>query len=367
MGLVLLIGLGACGGSDVPSGPARPVLGVAVPLSGAGADVGKAAVQAVELAVGAAFEVVPFDDGRPDVAAAVAARPDVLAAVAHIGRAAAEKQAATWLAVDVPVVVAAPGEFTDVPRVVPPLEDSVRCAAPLLADADFWVRTDGSTAAGKAGQALGDTLPEHYLGMEAVDPGGLSRATTGLTGRRARTVVWTGDAAAGGNLLRVLRSVKMDAPFVALGAYDPRFLAAAGAAAEGALVTIDGRPTLDRALVDAWSAKYGAAPLPGEAVAAYDAAALLLAAWQSAGPAADRDAVRRALASVVATGASGPMYLDERGVVRPVVCATFRVTDGGFVQERLATEADGMSEESVPEKHRKPGRKTFRPPPMPER
>lgn len=367
MGLVLLIALGACGGADAPSGPSRQALGVAVPLTGPGAEVGQAALQAVELALGGTFDVVPFDDGRPDVAAAVAARPEILAAVAHVGRAAAEKQAATWLAVDVPVIVAAPGEFAGVFRVVPPLEDSVRCAAPLLADADFWVRTDGTTSAGRAGQALADTVPEHYLGMEAVDAGGLSRATSGLTGRHARTVVWAGDAAAGGNLLRVLRGVKMETPYVALGGYDPRFLTAAGAAAEGALVTIDGRPTLDRALVDAWSAKHGAAPLPGEAVAAYDAAALILAAWQAAGPAADRDAVRRSLASVVATGASGSMYLDERGVVRPVVCATFRVTNGAFVQERLATEADGMSEEPEPEKRRKPGRKTFRPPPMPAR
>lgn len=368
MGPALAILLG-CGGDTAPPPPPRPVLAVVVPLSGANADLGDAAVKAAQLAVGDALEVVPFDDTRPDAVQGVAADTRVVAAVAHVVRATAERQARAWLGVDVPVVVAAPGEFDGVPRVVPPLTDGARCAASLIQPADFWVRTDGSNAAGAAGQVLWDAIPEHYLGMETVDAGNAGRAAASLTGRRARQVVWVGDAAEGGNFLRALRSVQMEAPFVALGGYDPRFLASAGASAEGALVSYDGRPALDRSLVDAWAARFGGEP-PVGAVGAYDAAALLLAAWQSAGAAGGRDGLRVALQTVVATGASGTMYLDAAGVVRPIVCATFRVQGGTFVLEKLGSDADVMDEEEeVKEKarRRQPGRKTLRPPPMPAR
>jgi branched-chain amino acid transport system substrate-binding protein len=342
---ILLLGLLACRAVPAPVESARATLGVAVPLTGPDAPAGTAAVAGVTLAAGADVDVLPVDDTLPGAAAHLAALPNVVGVVAHVTRAAAEAQADGWLLTDLPVVIAAPGEFTSVPRVVPPIAQTARCATTFL-DADFWVRTDGSRAGMTAGKVLSDTIPAHALGMDTVDPTRVASAAAGLTGRRARTVVWTGTPAAGGNFLRALRQVGFDAPFLGIGLYDTHFLETAGDAADGAYVTSEGRPARDRAFVDAYTAKYGAAPT-GPAVDAYEAATLLVAAWRAAagtalekGAALTREGVRAALGTAVAEGANGSMYLGPDGVLQPVLCASFVVRDGAFVIERIASEAD---------------------------
>jgi hypothetical protein len=85
------------------------------------------------------------------------------------------------------------------------------------------------------------------------------------------------------------------------------------------------------------------------AVDAYDAATLLVSAWRVASeqthtrgvPLTPAD-VRAALKTVVATGASGTMYLDEEGVLQPVSCAVFTVVGGEFRQERFLGGADAL-------------------------
>lgn len=373
LGLLAILG---CGGGDADGDAVRPTLGLAVPLSGQNRALGEAAVRAAELAANGAVAILPVDDAVPGAAAALAGRPEVFGVVAHVVRGTAERQASTWLTVDVPTIVAAAGDHTGVPRVVPPVEETAKCAARLIDDAWYWVRTDSTVPAMRAGKAFVAERPDDWLGSETVDAGRVAAAASKVTGRKNHPVVWAGSATEGGNLLRALRNLDNQAPFVALGAYDPDFLASAGAAAEGALVTSEGRPARERAFVDAWTAKHGAAP-PEAAVGVYDAATLLLAAWQnaaadtSAGPPTasgpSRDAVRRALGSAVATGASGTMYLDAQGVVRPVVCASFRVTGGAFVLEGLASETDALVVEEEPAKRRprEPESVTLRPPPRP--
>lgn len=375
LGLLAIVG---CRGGDAASESVRPTLGLAVPLSGTNRALGEAAVHAAELATGGAVAILPVDDAVPGAAGALAGRPEVFGVVAHVVRATAEKQASAWLTVDVPTIVAAAGDHSGVPRVVPPVEETAKCAARLIQKGWYWVRTDGSPAGMRAGRAFAAERPKAYLGMETVDGGRAAGAASKLSGRNAYPVVWAGEPEEGGNFLRALRNLDVDVPFVALGAYDPHFLASAGASGEGALVTSDGRPARERPFVDAWTAKYGGAP-PEAAVGVYDAATLLLAAWQNAageaggdpqtasGP--SRDAVRRALGSAVATGASGTMYLDGQGVVRPVVCASFRVTGGAFVLEGLASETDALVEEEEkpegPRRRAAPAAATLRAPPRP--
>jgi len=309
----------ACAAPPAGVAPPRPTLAVAVPLSGPDAALGAAAFDGVALAAGPDVDVLAVDDVLPGAVAHLAALPQVFGVVAHVVRGTAEAEAPAWRATDLPVVVAAPGVFEGLPRVVPPLAASARCVARFV-EAPVWVRTDGS--------------PE---GMAA-----------------GRAIAWTGDAAAGGNFLRVLRKTGADVPFLGVGLYDTRFLTAAGAAAEGAQVTSEGRPAGDRAFVDAYIARRGAPPV-GPAVDAYEAATLLLAAWRAAGgtptPAGtppapgqpSRASVRAALPTITATGANGPMSLDADLVVTPLVCALFTVSGGALRVDDIASEADPVA------------------------
>ncbi len=342
------IGLLACVVAPPVVAPARPTLGVAVPLTGPDAALGVAALDGVALAAGADVDVLAVDDTVPGAVERLAQSPDVFGVVAHVTRGTAERTAPAWLLTDLPVVTAAPGAYAGLARVVPPIEQSARCAGMFL-DTNFWVRTDGSPSGMAAGKTLLDAVPEYAIGMDTVDPAHVASQAAKMAGRRA-TVTWTGDAGAGGNYLRALRTTGSAAPFLGVGLYDHRFLAAAGAAAEGARVTSLGRPARDRAFVDAFMAKRGIPPT-GPAVDGYEAATLLVAAWRAAGKvqvdagaAAERTKVRVALGTVVADGANGPMYLGSDGVLLPVVCATFVVKDGAFTVERIASEADLLTE-----------------------
>ncbi len=347
-----------CAEAPPPPAPIRPTLGAAVPLSGPDAALGRAALDGIALALGEEVALLPVDDTVPGAAATLAANPVVFGVVAHVERGAAEAQAESWVTTDLPVVMAAPGDFVGLPRVVPPIETSARCAASFVED-DFWVRTDGSTPGMVAGRTLLDALPDYALGVDTVDAAHVAAQAAKLTGRRTRTVAWTGDAAGGGNFLRAMRQMGSDAPFLGVGLYDLRFLQAAGSGAEGARVTSQGRPARERAFVDAYTARAGTPP-SGAAVDAYEAATLLVAAWRTAsgttqanGAPLTRADVRAALGTVVAEGANGPMYLGADGVLQPVLCASFVVTNGTFVVERIVSEADALLEEPKPKKKKR--------------
>ncbi|MFZ5478008.1 MAG: ABC transporter substrate-binding protein [Myxococcota bacterium] len=335
--------LAGCDEEAPPPPPARPSIGIAVPLSGANEALGRSAVHAVELAAGNEFGVVAVDDGRPGAAKELAAKPEVFGAVVHLQRVAAERQARSWVEADLPAIAAAPGDYEGLPRVVPPIEDSARCAAFLLDREVFRVRTDGTPAGMRAGQMLMKSLPKYALEMETVDAAAVSGAAARLAKKRPRAILWTGESQPGGNFLRILRDLEVQAQFVGIGLYDPEFLVGAGPTAEGALVTSLNRPARDRTFVDAFTAKFGSPPLAG-AVDAYDAAQLLISAWQTAQAKSPltptRDDVRVQLPNAVASGASGSMYLDQKGVVRPVVCASFRVTGGQFVIEKITSDTE---------------------------
>lgn len=349
----------ACVNGPAPAPPVRPTLGVAMPLSNGNAVLGENALQGVTLAAGDLVDIVTVDDSNPGAVAELAAMPHVFGAVGHVTRRAAEATAAEWRASDLPVVISAPGTFEGLPRVTPPpAMGSARCAT-LFLDTNFWVRTDGSPEGMAAGKALLDAAPDHALGMETVD---LAHAASQAAkmGGRSSTVVWTGDAGAGGNYVRALRQTGVNVPFFGVGTYDHDYLQAAGAAAEGTRATSQGRPARNRAFVDAFAARYGYEP-SGVAVDAYEAATLLIAAWQAAGgPGAPptRAAVRAALGTVVAEGANGPMQLDADGVLAPVVCAVFTVKNGAFAVDRIASETDEPPEPPAPP--RRPRRKAGR-------
>jgi len=339
----------ACAAPLAGVAPPRPTLAVAVPLSGPDAALGAAAFDGVALAAGPDVDVLAVDDVLPGAVAHLAALPQVFGVVAHVVRGTAEAEAPAWRATDLPVVVAAPGVFEGLPRVVPrsprapgasPASSRRPCGSAPTAPPRAWPPGRPSSA-------------PRARAMDTVDAGQLSHQAS-KDGAAGRAIAWTGDAAAGGNLLRVLRKTGADVPFLGVGLYDTRFLTAAGAAAEGAQVTSEGRPAGDRAFVDAYIARRGAPPV-GPAVDAYEAATLLLAAWRAAGgtptPAGtppapgqpSRASVRAALPTITATGANGPMSLDANLVVTPVVCALFTVSGGALRVDDIASEADPVA------------------------
>lgn len=301
--------------------PAGPRLAVVVPLGGDGLEKGRAAIEGARFAAGFAVDVLAVDEEDPAAFAAMEADPSVLAAVAHLTESGVRANEARWRASSVPVVLAAPGEFEGLARAVPPPSRAARCAAAFVPPGSS-LRSDNNAS----GMATATALAEvgGFGALEVVDGAAVSShaARAGDTG-----VAWVGGAASGGNYLRALRQLGSTAPFIAFGAYDERFLTAAGRFAEGAVVTSTGRAARDEGFLRSWIVKHGTPP-SAPAIDAFDAASLLMAAMAVGGP--TREGIRAALPTVQATGAAGSMKLDASLVVSPVVCASFTVREGRF-------------------------------------
>lgn len=323
----------ACRQAPPPVTPVRLTIGAAVPLSGPDTLAGEQLVRGVRLAVGETFAVLVVDDTQPGAADNLARLPEVVGVVAHVGASAAERQIPDWKRVALPVVIGAPGSFAGIARVVPPADDLAACAATLLGEGPYFVRTDGEPASTNAAHAFVSAAPG-FSGEVALAAGIIPIEAAKLQ-RSESTVVWLGDPAFGGNFLHALRALG-SAPFFGVSAHEPAFLRAAGGAADGARVTSVGRPALDPSLRERYQERYGE-PATGVAVVGYDAARLLIAAYETAharDAEATGSAVRDALGSVQTTGSAGPMFLDPEGVLQPVTCQSWRVEGAVFVPDR---------------------------------
>ncbi len=343
--LGVMITVGGCGKGPVATQPARLTIAVAMPTGGPDRATAEEVVRGVRLAAGDAFAVLEADDAQSGVEDDLARLPEVMGVVAHVGHAAAQRGAPEWARTRLPTVVAAPGEYAVIPRVVPPAVDLALCSAALLPAGSYVVRTDGEPGSLRAAQALEAAVPKGFLGDAAVAPGGVGAEAGALhalagAGDSPPRVVWFGDPGFGGNLLHALRQVAAPAgakragsDFVAISGYGNAFLKAAGAAAEGALVTGLGGKAFDPAFSDGYQRLYSTAP-GASAAMGYDAAQMLIAAWQSAHAASSevtRSAVLAALSRVSALGAEGTISFDAGGVLRPVPCSAWRVVNGAFV------------------------------------
>lgn len=350
--VVALVVAGPCAAAGCASPPpattpVRITIGVAVPLSGPDQAAGESLVRGVRLAAGDAFAVTVADDGTAGAAESLSLAPEVMGVVAHVGRAAAARQAADWLRLQVPAVITAPGAAEGLPRVIPPPGQLAACAARLFGEGPYVLRTDGSPDGVAAAAELSHALGERSRGQSPVAAADAANEAAKLASS-ADEVVFVGDPRLGGNLLRALRAFS-PVPFRAIAAEDPAFLSAAGSAAEGARVTGVTRPARGTAFRAAFEQRFGAAP-DGQAVDGYDAARLLIAAW-SAAHARDanvtRSAVAAALPGVEGTGSGGPMHLDETGLLQPVACQQYVVRGGVFVPELSASLGDDVVLDAV--------------------
>lgn len=102
-----------------------------------------------------------------------------------------------------------------------------------------------------------DEVPK-LVSLQTVEPGGqdLTTIAKATIAAKPNFVLWTGGAAAGGQLVKALRDAGYKGTFTATAASeDPAFLAAAGAAGEGAFVTATAAP-LNTPTAEPWSARF---------------------------------------------------------------------------------------------------------------
>ncbi|MGH2635229.1 MAG: ABC transporter substrate-binding protein [Actinomycetota bacterium] len=244
-------------------------------------------------------EVVSFDtQGVPatadEIAAQVAGNPAYVAAIAAPELAGQAELVAALSAADVPLVslsargsvgAAAAGTWL---RLVAPVDAQARELTETVSSLRrarsgvcmVSAEPDGTTFA----RTARGSLPKDLEVADVEGPGAVEDAGCGVA-------VWPGDAIGGAELAIALASAAPPAPVVAGGPMlrDPRFLALAGATAEGAVSICscaDVSTSLDLAaqrFIQDYQSEYGSPPGP-YAVEAWDAAHLLARGLRDAGP-----------------------------------------------------------------------------------
>lgn len=358
----------ACGGT--PPAPAH--LAVAVPLSGELARDGRGIERAVELAVAdetakglpAPVQVVAFDDGGQDQAAADAARqaaadPAVFAVIGHLtsgcSLTASRVYAEAGLAMITPSATAP--EVTQQqelpewagPRVVfrlPP-SDAIQGGyaaqfARQLGLSRVFVVDDHTTY----GQSLASEFERGFqarggkiAGRESVARGQTDFAP--LVGRVAAAsadgLFYGGVYAEAGELLRQARADGLKAAFFSGdGAKTDDIFRIAGAASDGAYFTVSGVPVEDLPSASDFVARYKAR-YDGQAPRTYDdygyvAAELALEAFRKAGP--SRAKVLEALRATDADTMLGVVRFDGKG---DTLKSTITMTRANFGEKRFDT------------------------------
>lgn len=323
----------------------QPAVAVVVPLSGQHAGIGQGAVQGVTLAVDDAFRVVSIDEASGDPVGAVKAISPLVGVVAHITNITASRYAPKWEESRLPVVLATNQIGSKLPAILPDTVAQARCASAFLPQRQaLFLANDGSPAGINGSQQLMRLLPRRYVvDSQSVDPRQIGREAQRVKGKGAKMIVYTGDAATGGNLLRTLRSVDSKIAFFGVGLYDAAFLTAAGAeASHGAIVTSANRPGLDPAIRQAYEARFGSAP-SAAALDAYDAARLLRAAYEATVAEGDQDKSSGTLVrltKVETTGVAGIIKIGPDGTPDPDWCTGFAVKQGTFNYRGVARADD---------------------------
>lgn len=307
-------------------------IAISVPLSGPSAALGRAAVQGARLALPQGIELVELDEERGDPVPQALADARVIGVVAHVTEVGARRWARGWLEPEIAVVLAAPATVPGLPRVLAGADRLARCAGAFLDKGNLLVAHDGTPEAIELSNELDRAMVRRSYGVRTVDPLLLAGEAEKVRATAPDWLVYAGDASNGGNLLRASVQLGAQLRYLGLGSADPRFLSAAGSAAEGAILVSADRPLLETTVRERWRQAHGGEP-PAVALNAYDAARLLVEAWATAAvrsKAELRGAVRQRLASARARGASGEFQLDAQGVATPAWCTAQIVQDGAF-------------------------------------
>lgn len=337
--LVLL--LAACEGPPSPE-PRRATLVLAVPQRGTWSAYGDSAERGARFAVGDRLDLRVVDDGDPATLAATAADPGVVGVIAHLHADRARAAGPGWSAAGMPVLQLASGDLPALPRLLPSPPTVGRCAAALVGTEPMTVRTGADPAHLAAGTALVEALPPGSE-VQPLDEVALALEAERLRARAPSRVAWVGRSDSGARLLRLLRQGGGTTPFVAVDQYDAGWLDQLGVDAAGTLLVSPHRPVREPSFNEAWARSH---PEPADAIAtdAYEAATLMIAAWEAARDAGKptRNGLAAALRTTTARGASGSFGLDASGEVTPTACGLFH-----FDGTRLVAEATWFSDTDV--------------------
>ncbi|MBN3807486.1 branched-chain amino acid ABC transporter substrate-binding protein [Paraburkholderia sp. Ac-20347] len=184
----------------------------------------------------------------------------------------------------------------------------------------------------KGVQANGGTVVDHqYVTDKTID---FSGVLTEIKGKRADLVFLGGIDVEAAPLVRRMRQLHIQAPLLGAGGFvSQTFLKLAGPAGEGVTALEPGRP-LDRMPGGpAFDAQYRArwhAPIELHAPFAYDAAATLIAATQQVNS-ADPKKIVAALHSIRRDGVTGTIAFDAQGNLKDPAYTIYQVRDGKWV------------------------------------
>jgi branched-chain amino acid transport system substrate-binding protein len=385
--LVTLLAAACNGAEPAPPSPAAPpptpgpitvaqgariVIGVSTALSGSQAAVGQDLANAVDLAVrdfgrpvkGREITVQREDDGCNDpekataVAERLAAAPGVAGVIGPMCTTGAQAANDVYEAAGIPHITPSAtrndlsdqGErffFRTAWRDDAQSRTQARYARDGLVAGDVTVVDDGEPYGKTLADAFvpefeaagGSVLSRERITRGATDFSGLARQ---IVSQQPAAVVFEGFDPEGALVLRALREAGYTGAFIGpdslLNVRD--FVAAAGAASEGAIVT--GGLTPDDAFIERFTAAYGRAPATPFVLQAYDATRVLLTAIESVAVEGDGGALTieparlaQALRTQSFAGLTGTLRFDEWGdrtdaTAREAGLAIYRVTGGAF-------------------------------------
>jgi branched-chain amino acid transport system substrate-binding protein len=198
---------------------------------------------------------------------------------------------------------------------------------------------DASTYGKGLGDIVRSELGATVAVSDVIDPKGsdYSAAVTKVKDSGADTVFFGGYYEAAGRLAKQLKDAGIDAQFISGdGSKDDGFMAAAGAAAEGAILTCTCAPAeaLEKGadFVTAYTEAYDLAP-GTYAAESFDSANFLLAGIAAGNT--DRESLLEYINSTTFPGITKDVEFDETGEVTSTAVYSFIVKDGKIVGEGL--------------------------------
>jgi branched-chain amino acid transport system substrate-binding protein len=205
----------------------------------------------------------------------------------------------------------------------------------VLKSPSVFVVDDASEYGAGLAEIVVSDLGDVVVGTDTIQTGqtDFSATITAIRDSAADTVFFGGYYAEAGLLVQQMRGAGVDATFVAPdGVKDPGFIAAAGDAAEGAIITCPCLPPEEQQeFFTAFEEAFGAAPATYSAEA-YDAANVFLQGILEGNT--DRESMLAWVNGYEGDGITKPIKFDESGEVAEIVVWAYRVEGGEIVPDQ---------------------------------
>ena len=339
--------------------PERPLIVLLLPARGSLAAESVRAGQGAQIALGDRFETLTIDPHDPGWRETLLSLDRAVGVLAWGGQESVAAALTVQAETDLPVILAStlplPAqdglESPPLPRILPNPDIHARCAAAMLPSGTVALVHDGSAEGLALNEELTRLLRRRVVANLVLDVGAMGTEAARVVKLNARTLVFSGLPANGGDLLYTAHRIRTDGAqegisphepaFFGVGLYDARFLEQAGPNAEAAWATTVHRPLNDPTLGEVYSARFQEAPSPA-AIDLHDAALLFRAAYAvSEGEGGAR--LAEEISHVMVDSAAGPLMVRD-GQPQPAWCTAFQYEDGVFQPRILARVTDGEVE-----------------------